>query len=163
MRIEKDFKEFLSSLVSRKAKFLIVGGFAYSYYAEARFTKDLDVFVERSEENSRRVSSAVRDFLGDSLGLKASDLLEPRTLVQLGFPPLRIDITTHCDGILFRNAWKNRVAGKYGDLDPPDLLALRLDRKEVGILPFRNHLCPLPTRKFVKKAFMRSALSWTNR
>jgi len=117
MRVEKDFKEFLSSLVSRKAKFLIVGGFAYAIYAEPRYTKDLDVFIERSEENAKRVLSVIRDFLGDSLGLKKSDLLEPRTLVQLGYPPLRIDLTTHCDGIVFKSAWKNKVAGKFGDID----------------------------------------------
>jgi hypothetical protein len=117
MRVEKDFKEFLSSLVSRKAKFLIVGGFAYAIYAEPRFTKDLDVFIERSEENAKRVLSAIRYFLGDTLGLKQSDLLEPRTFVQLGFPPLRIDLTTHCDGIVFKNAWKNKMAGKFGDID----------------------------------------------
>ncbi len=117
MRVEKDFKEFLASLISKKAKFLIVGGFAYSIYAEPRYTKDLDLFIERSEENADKVLAAVHDFLGDSLGLKKSDLLTPKTFVQLGFPPLRIDLTTHCDGIVFKEAWENRVAGKYGDID----------------------------------------------
>jgi hypothetical protein len=117
MRVEKDFKEFLASLVSRKAKFLIVGGFAYAIYAEPRYTKDLDLFIERSEENADKVLAAVRDFLGDSLGLKKSDLLTPMTFVQLGLPPLRIDLTTQCDGIDFEEAWQNKVAGKYGDVD----------------------------------------------
>jgi hypothetical protein len=117
MRIEKDFKEFLASLVSEKAKFLIVGGFAYAIYAEPRYTKDLDLFIERSDKNADKVLAAVRDFLGDSLGLKKSDLLTPKTFIQLGFPPLRIDLTTHCDGIVFKDAWANRVAGKYGDVD----------------------------------------------
>jgi len=117
MRVEKDFKEFLESLVSKKVKFLIVGGFAYSIYAEPRYTKDLDLFVERSHENADRILSAVRSFFGESLGLKKSDLLAPKTFVQMGFPPLRIDLTTHCDGLVFKEAWKNRMAGKYGDID----------------------------------------------
>jgi hypothetical protein len=117
MRVEKDFKEFLASLISKKAKFLIVGGFAYSVYAEPRYTKDLGLFIERSEENADKVLAAVRDFLGDSLGLKKSDLLTPKTFIQLGFPPLRIDLTTHCDGIVFEEAWENRVAEKYGDVE----------------------------------------------
>jgi hypothetical protein len=116
MRVEKDFKEFLASLVSRKARFLIVGGFAYAIYAEPRYTKDLDIFIERSEQNAEKVFGAVRDFMGDSLGLKKSDLLTPKTFVQLGFPPLRIDLTTHCDGLVFEEAWENRVAGRYGDV-----------------------------------------------
>lgn len=117
MRIEKDFKEFLGFLVSNKARFLIVGGFAYSIYAEPRYTKDLDLFIERSDDNADRVLHAVKDFLGETLGLKKSDLLTPKTFVQLGYPPLRVDLTTHCEGLVFKEAWKNRVAGKYGDVE----------------------------------------------
>ena len=117
MRIEKDFKEFLRFLVSNEARFLIVGGFAYSIYAEPRYTKDLDLFIERSDGNADRVLHAVQEFLGETLGLKKSDLLTPKTFVQLGYPPLRIDLTTHCEGLVFEEAWKNRVAGAYGDVE----------------------------------------------
>lgn len=117
MRIEKDFKEFLKSLISNKADFLIVGGFAYSIYAQPRFTKDLDVFIEQSEANAERVVGAIKDFLGETLGLTAKDLLVPRTIIQLGFPPLRIDITTHCEGLVFAEAWKNRFPSRYDDLE----------------------------------------------
>jgi hypothetical protein len=121
MRIEKDFREFLGFLASRKAKFLIVGGFAYSIYAEPRYTKDLDLFIERTEKNAGRILSAIKDFLGDSLGLEKRDLMTPKTFVQLGYPPLRIDLTTHCEGLVFEDAWKNRLTGKYGDIDVPFL------------------------------------------
>jgi len=117
IRIEKDFKEFLRSLISNKVNFLIVGGFAYSIYAQPRFTKDLDIFIEQSEANAEKVVAAIKDFLGETLGLATKDLLEPRTIIQLGFPPLRIDITTHCDGLEFAEAWENRFPGRYDDLE----------------------------------------------
>lgn len=116
MRIEKDFKEFLKSLASKKAKFLIVGGFAYAIYAEPRYTKDLDVFVEQSEENADKVLAAIREFLGETLGLTKNDLLKPKTFVQLGYSPLRIDLTTHCEGLVFAEAWRHRVAGRYAEI-----------------------------------------------
>jgi hypothetical protein len=117
MRIEKDFKEFLGSLASKKARFLIVGGFAYAIYAEPRYTKDLDLFIEQSEENADKVLAAIRDFLGETLGLTRNDLLKPKTFVQLGYPPLRIDLTTHCEGLVFAEAWPRRVSGRYSDIE----------------------------------------------
>lgn len=117
MRIEKDFKEFLRSLASRRARFLIIGGFAYSIYAQPRYTKDLDIYIEQSEENAERVLAAIIDFLGESLGLEKKDLLTPRTFIQLGYPPLRIDVTTHCEGLDFAAAWEKRVTGRYDDVE----------------------------------------------
>jgi hypothetical protein len=52
MRIEKDFKEFIALLNTHDVRYLSVGGFAYSYYAEPRFTKDIDFFIERTHGNS---------------------------------------------------------------------------------------------------------------
>ncbi|MCP4217116.1 MAG: nucleotidyltransferase family protein [bacterium] len=50
MKIEQDFNEFIELLNSNKVNYLVVGGFAYSYYAEPRFTKDIDIFVETADE-----------------------------------------------------------------------------------------------------------------
>ena len=41
MRVEKDFKEFIALLNKNNVRYLIIGGFAYSYYAEPRFTIEL--------------------------------------------------------------------------------------------------------------------------
>jgi hypothetical protein len=53
MRIEKDFKEFLASLVSKKAKFLIIGGFACGT-ATRRDQGFVDiVYLQRVKESGR--------------------------------------------------------------------------------------------------------------
>ncbi|HOF83491.1 MAG TPA: hypothetical protein PLN10_07895, partial [Candidatus Aminicenantes bacterium] len=44
MRIEADFREFFVLLNKHNVLYLIVGGYAYSFYAEPRFTKDLNIF-----------------------------------------------------------------------------------------------------------------------
>ncbi len=41
--MQKDQRELLLELNAQHVKFLIVGGYAYSHYAEPRATKDLDV------------------------------------------------------------------------------------------------------------------------
>jgi predicted nucleotidyltransferase len=127
MRIEKDFNEFLKLLNKNEVKYLIIGGFAYSFYAKPRYTKDLDIFVERSEENAAKIMTAIIEFWGESAGLKKADFLQKGTFIQMGYPPLRIDVTTHCEGLDFAAAWENRIRAKYGVVDVyfislPDLI-----------------------------------------
>lgn len=116
MRIEKDFKEFIELLNKNKAKYLVVGGFAFAYHAKPRFTKDIDVFVELSEENSIRIVDTLSQFGFGKMDLDKNAFLEPNQIIQFGNSPMRIDIITSISGIDFKIAWENRVEGKYGDI-----------------------------------------------
>ena len=64
MKIElsRDWTEFLSALISHRVRFVLVGGHAVSGHAEPRLTEDLDVFVERTPTNARRLRQALVDF-----------------------------------------------------------------------------------------------------
>ena len=116
MKIEKDFKEFIELLNSNKVKYLIVGGFAFSYYAEPRFTKDIDFFVEVEKNNSKKIIKTLNEFGFGEIGLKEEDFLKTNNIIQLGYAPLRIDIITSITGVLFKTAWENKVTGKYGNI-----------------------------------------------
>ena len=50
-----DFKELLQSFHAHRVKYLIVGGYAVSFHAQPRVTKDLDLFIQASGENTRAV------------------------------------------------------------------------------------------------------------
>ena len=50
-----DFLDLLSALLDAEVRFLIVGAYAVGVHARPRATKDLDVWVEASPENSRRI------------------------------------------------------------------------------------------------------------
>lgn len=117
MRIEKDFREFLKLLGAKKVKYLIVGGFAYSYYAEPRYTKDIDIWVEATKKNGAKVISAITEFWGSTPDIQPNDFLHAETIIQLGIEPVRIDIVTSCSGVKFKSAWAKRVKAKYGDID----------------------------------------------
>jgi predicted nucleotidyltransferase len=92
---------------------LIVGGYAIMKYAEPRYTKDLDVWIENSRENSLHVFEALKRF-GAPL---ESDKITPVTFAQndltyqIGIAPIRVDILTHITGVEFSSAWQNRVRG----------------------------------------------------
>ena len=51
----QDFKELLSALNARNVRYLIVGGYAVSFHAQPRATKDLDILVSADDENSKAV------------------------------------------------------------------------------------------------------------
>ena len=75
-----------------------------------RFTGDLDLFVAISQQNADEILNALDDFGMGTLGLKQEDFMEPDNVIQIGYPPLRVDILTGISGISWINAWQNRVS-----------------------------------------------------
>lgn len=114
MKVEKDFKEFIELLNKHNAKYLVVGGFAIAYHAIPRYTKDIDILVEPSEENSKKIFATLADFGMGNIGLDKNSFQKKGEIIQLGYPPLRIDLVTSISGVEFESAWKNRETGKYG-------------------------------------------------
>lgn len=110
-----DFEEFFACLNAHRVKYLIVGGYAVGFHARPRATKDIDVLVERTAANTRRVRAAITEFFGSSpVELNDAKLLDPRTLIVLGHPPVRVDVLTAIDGVAFRPAWGRSAEGTYG-------------------------------------------------
>jgi hypothetical protein len=116
MRIEKDFKEFIELLNKNRVKYLVVGGYAFAFYAKPRFTKDIDFFVEISDRNAENIIKTLIDFGFKRTDIRKEYFLEPGKIIQLGFPPVRIDIITSISGVEFKDAWENRKKGEYGDV-----------------------------------------------
>jgi hypothetical protein len=56
------YKELLQLLNEFDVEYLIVGGFAVMKYGEPRYTKDLDVWVHNSEQNSLQVVGPLTKF-----------------------------------------------------------------------------------------------------
>jgi hypothetical protein len=109
MKLQKDLREFIELLNSHDVRYLIVGGHAVAYHGYPRTTGDIDFFVEVSEANASKLERVLARFGFGSLGLTAKDFLEPGTIVQLGYPPNRIDLVTSISGVAFADAWERRV------------------------------------------------------
>jgi hypothetical protein len=97
------------------------------FHARPRATKDLDVLLDRTRPNARAAREAITSFLGSAApNITEAALTNPRTLIVLGVPPVRIDILTRIDGVSsFAAAWKRRAEGRYGDV--PTQFISRLD------------------------------------
>lgn len=110
-----DFEEFIESLNVQRVRYLIVGAYAVGFHARPRATKDIDVLVDPTVANAGRVRRALGEFLGAKTpGITIAKLTNPRTLIVLGVPPVRIDVLTSILGVRFGGAWRRRVDGRFG-------------------------------------------------
>src|SRR5712692_6136897 len=83
-------------------------------YTEPRFTKDLDIWVEATQENGRRVYAALARFGAPLAGVTPADFSQPGLFYQMGRPPVRVDILTSVTGLEFEEAWPKRVEKDFG-------------------------------------------------
>ena len=106
-----DFRDLLAALVAEHAVFLVVGAHALAAHGVPRMTRDLDILVEPSPANARRVWRALAAFGAplNELDVKESDFATPNTVAQFGLPPYRVDIMTSISGLSFAEAWNGRL------------------------------------------------------
>jgi hypothetical protein len=110
----RDHGDLFEAFERHGVRALVVGAYAVAFHAKPRFTKDLDIFVEPTLPNGERIIRALTDFGFAELGLTANDFASSGRIIQLGFPPNRIDLITSIDGVAFESAWANRIEGLLG-------------------------------------------------
>lgn len=109
MNLNQDFKEFLAFLNSNEVEYLVIGGYAVAAHGHPRYTKDIDVWVRPTAQNSKRVMAALTEFGFGSIGLTEEAFTAPDTIVQLGYPPRRIDLLTEPSGVEFGGCYSRKL------------------------------------------------------
>ncbi|MBD3824585.1 MAG: hypothetical protein IE916_08765 [Epsilonproteobacteria bacterium] len=82
----------------------------------SRSTYDIDIWIEKSEENAHKILKALDDF-GVPFTIEPHDLLLPNSVLQIGIEPNRIDILTDIDGLTFEEAWQNKEAATFDEIE----------------------------------------------
>ncbi len=125
--------ELLSEFNAKNVEYLVVGGHAVNAHGVPRMTKDLDLFIRPSEENSWRVYQALADFGAPLAGMHPAEFADAKSIFQIGVEPNRIDVVQKIDGVSFEQAWENRVEAKVNGLlaapfiSRADLIANKLE------------------------------------
>src|SRR6266498_2679995 len=99
--LDADFLDFVRLCKKHEVKYLVIGGFAVSIHGYPRYTKDLDICIELSDENAEKMVKVIQDFGFASLQLTKEDFLRPDFITQLGHETVRIDILNDLDGVAF--------------------------------------------------------------
>jgi predicted nucleotidyltransferase len=132
--LNQDFREFIQSLNNNGVRYLVVGGYAVALHGYPRYTKDIDIWVEPSSENAAKIIQALHDFGFGLLDLNINDFTEPDMIIQLGYPPNRIDLIFSPAGVEFDTCFTSRVITEIEGVPVNfiDLENLRINKKSAG-------------------------------
>ena len=134
MKFQEDFREFIRLLNESRVEYLIVDGYAVALYGYPRLTGDLDVWIKPSLENARKVIDVLRKFGLGTVDLNEKDFSTEYKIIQLGYPPVRIDIVTTVDGLTFGECFAAKNETMIDDIKMNfiQLDHLKINKKIVG-------------------------------
>lgn len=114
--LNPDFREFVELLIKHEVRYLITGGYAVGIYGHPRYTGYIDVWVDATLENGEKLVAVFDDFGLSSFGLTPANFSKPEQVIQIGYPPNRIDLLTSIDGVSFEEAYPSRNIIKIDNL-----------------------------------------------
>lgn len=116
MKAHQDFKELLRLFNKNNVEYAIVGAYALAFHGCPRYTGDLDIFIKPDLDNAKKIILSIKEFGFESLGLTVEDFSAKEKVIQLGVPPVRIDILTSLTGVTWEQVLSHRVKDTYGDI-----------------------------------------------
>ena len=105
--MNEDFLDLIRAMNAHGVDFVLVGGYAYIFNAEARYTGDIDFWVRPTRENLERLADAAEDFIGARFEVdEALGLLETSRLgfTLAGVKPNMIEILLRVSGLEYEAA-----------------------------------------------------------
>jgi hypothetical protein len=114
MKTHPDFVDFITAINNNQVEYVIVGAYALAYHGHPRATGDIDFWIRPNMTNALFLLKALKDFGFGTLDISAADILSDK-IIQLGFPPVRIDLITKLDGLNNDEIMKSKTQGKLGD------------------------------------------------
>lgn len=85
----------------------------------------MDIFVSSEAQNAEKLVKTLIEFGFATTDLSAQIFKQERSLVRMGVPPMKIEITNFIDGVEFEEAYVERVLGLI-DATEVSLIGLRL-------------------------------------
>lgn len=117
MNIHPDFEELLRLLEEHGVEYMIVGGYAVAYHGCPRFTKDIDLFFQMTDDNTNRLRHALITFGFREEDLPFEAFMTVGNVLTFGIVPSRVDLINEIDGVTYEEARPNVVRGKYGKVE----------------------------------------------
>lgn len=129
-----EWHTFLRALKRHGVRFLLVGGHALAAHGRPRYTQDLDILVDPTPANARRVSAAIAEFGFKETARDWRWFAKPYHITMMGRVPMRIDVLTSISGVSFRAAWRNRIVASttFGEVQVIGLSELRANKLASG-------------------------------
>ncbi len=107
--LHPDFKDLLAAFAAEHVEYLLIGGYAVSFHARPRLTKDIDLLIADTPLNLARVHSALAAFGAPEAVLAALTASTEDDIVWFGVAPARVDILRRAEGVEFSAAYGRRL------------------------------------------------------
>ncbi len=146
IKLAEDFKDFLSLCLSHDLRLLVIGDYAVVHHSRPRYTGDLDLWVEPSDENAVRVVKVLRAFGFGGDDVTTAMITEQKEIIRMGFEPMRLELFTRIPGVEFAKCYEHRVLVKIGRMQVPfiGLEDLKANKRASGRLKDLQDLEELP-------------------
>lgn len=117
MELANDFIDFIELLNNHKVEYMIVGGYAVMAHGQPRYTEDFDIWIKPSDVNAEKMMVVLKEFGFVLKELSKEDFEVEDMVVQLGYPPLRIDLMGSISGVTFDEAFPHKILRKIGQIE----------------------------------------------
>jgi len=105
-------KGVFKSFQQHEVKYVVIGGIAAVLYGVPRATFDLDILIEASPENSRRLLDALIEAgMGTAALTNVEEILSNE--ITIFKDRVRIDVQISTPGLCFKEAWKKKKTMEY--------------------------------------------------
>ncbi len=113
-----DFQEFIESLNHSEVEYLLVGGYSVIIHGYSRTTGDMDIWVNKTIENYKKIKNAFYEFKMPLFDMTLEKFLHSDSEVfRFGVPPTRIDLMTNVLGLVFEEAFQRSTIYKEEGFD----------------------------------------------
>ncbi len=133
-----DFRDFIRALVNADVDYILVGGFSVILHGHSRVTGDMDIWVEKTEENYKKLLKAFQEFKMPVFDMTRENFLTHKQwdVFKFGRKPTAIDIMTAVKGLDFKECF---AISKIYEVDEITVRTLHLNdlikaKKEAGRL-----------------------------
>jgi len=104
-------------LKEHDVQYLLIGGYAVGYHGYARATDDMDIWVAVHPDNAQKLVSALKAFGLNDPNLTPDLFLQKPKIVRMGFPPMRLEISTSISGVDFKECYQTRIVDTLDDIE----------------------------------------------
>lgn len=146
IELPNDFKEFLKLLNANGVEYLLIGGYAVGYHGYPRATNDIDFWIAIHPDNAERMMTVLRQFGFAVPELQKELFLKVPSIVRMGMPPMRIEVTTSISGVSFDECFAERINDTIDGVEANiiNLPRLKQNKKASGRFKDLNDLENLP-------------------
>jgi hypothetical protein len=146
-----DFHDFIQCLNKHNVEYILIGGYAVIIRGYSRSTGDMDIWVNKTEDNYSNLLGAIVEF-----GLPAKAIVKEQffsnefDVFSFGKPPYAIEIMTAVKGLDFKNTYQSSTIERIDNVTDVRIIHLNQlieAKRAAGRNKDLNDLENLPAKK----------------